>query len=48
VQKLIEGLHKFRSEVFDSEQPLFARLSKGQHPEALFRSEEHTSELQSR
>lgn len=36
MQKLIEGLHKFRCEVFDAEQPLFAHLSKGQHPEALF------------
>lgn len=36
MQKLIEGLHKFRSEVFHSKQDLFHRLSKGQHPEALF------------
>jgi carbonic anhydrase len=36
MQKLIEGLHKFRSEVFHSKQDLFHRLAKGQHPEALF------------
>lgn len=36
MQKLIEGLHKFRSEVFGSQQDLFQRLSKGQNPEALF------------
>lgn len=36
MQKLIEGLHKFRSEVFTTKQDLFQRLCKGQHPEALF------------
>jgi carbonic anhydrase len=36
MQKLIEGLHKFRSEVFHSNQDLFQHLCKGQHPEALF------------
>lgn len=36
MQKLIEGLHRFRSEVFHSKQDLFRRLAKGQHPDALF------------
>jgi carbonic anhydrase len=36
VQKLIQGLHRFQAEVFRSERDLFARLSKGQAPEALF------------
>lgn len=36
MQKLIEGLHKFRSEVFGAQQDLFQRLCKGQNPEALF------------
>lgn len=36
MQKLVEGLHKFQSEVFHSHQKLFEALSKGQHPETLF------------
>jgi carbonic anhydrase len=36
MQKLIEGLHKFQSEVFHSHQELFDSLSKGQKPETLF------------
>ena len=36
MQKLVDGLHKFRSEIFSSHQVLFSSLSKGQHPEALF------------
>jgi carbonic anhydrase len=36
MQKLIEGLHKFHSEVSHSHRDLFRSLSKGQHPEALF------------
>lgn len=36
MQKLITGLHHFRSKVFDSQKELFERLSHGQTPEALF------------
>ncbi len=36
MQKLINGLHKFRSEVFCSKEDLFLRLAKGQQPDALF------------
>lgn len=36
MQKLVEGLHKFRSEVFHTNQEHFHQLSKGQRPEALF------------
>ncbi len=36
MQKLIAGLHKFQSQVFDSQRALFERLAAGQNPEALF------------
>lgn len=36
MQKLVKGLHKFRSEVFGENEDLFRRLSKGQAPEAVF------------
>lgn len=36
MQKLVEGLHKFQSEVFAPQENLFSRLSKGQSPEVLF------------
>jgi len=36
MQKLVDGLHKFQSEVFHSHQELFEALSKGQKPEVLF------------
>lgn len=36
MQKLVEGLHKFQSEIFHSHQELFETLSKGQNPETLF------------
>jgi carbonic anhydrase len=36
MQKLVNGLHKFQSEVFHTHQELFAALSKGQEPETLF------------
>ncbi len=36
MQKLISGLHRFQSQVFDSQRSLFERLAKGQEPEALF------------
>jgi carbonic anhydrase len=36
MQKLVQGLHKFRSEIFQSHQDLYGALAKGQHPEALF------------
>lgn len=36
MQKLVEGLHKFQSEVFHTHQELFESLAKGQEPETLF------------
>jgi carbonic anhydrase len=36
MQKLVEGLHKFQSEVFHTHQELFTALAKGQEPETLF------------
>lgn len=36
MQKLIAGIHRFRSEVFASQRELFERLARGQEPEALF------------
>jgi carbonic anhydrase len=36
MQKLIEGLHRFQSEVFSSQRELFTRLSQGQSPEVMF------------
>lgn len=36
MQKLIEGLHRFQSEVFSTQRELFARLAHGQNPEVLF------------
>lgn len=36
MQKLVQGLHKFQSEIFHSHQELFEALSKGQRPETLF------------
>jgi carbonic anhydrase len=36
MQKLVEGLHKFQSEIFHTHQELFDTLSKGQEPETLF------------
>lgn len=36
MQKLVEGLHKFQSEVFRSQRDLFETLTRGQHPETLF------------
>jgi carbonic anhydrase len=36
MQKLIEGLHRFQSEVFSTQRELFARLAHGQSPEVLF------------
>jgi carbonic anhydrase len=36
MQKLIEGIHRFREEDFLPLQGLFERLSKGQNPETLF------------
>jgi carbonic anhydrase len=36
VQKLVDGLHKFKSEVFNSNQDLFKPLVDGQRPEVLF------------
>jgi carbonic anhydrase len=36
MQKLIEGLHRFQSEVFSPQRELFTRLSQGQSPEVMF------------
>jgi carbonic anhydrase len=36
MQKLIQGIHKFQNEVFDSKIELFKKLEKGQHPQVLF------------
>lgn len=36
MQRLIEGIHRFRSEVFASQRELFERLAGGQRPGALF------------
>lgn len=36
MQKLVNGIHKFQSEVFASQRSLFERLAKGQSPETLF------------
>lgn len=36
MHKLINGLHHFQSEIFQSHKDLFESLSKGQHPEVLF------------
>lgn len=36
MQKLLQGLNRFHSEVFDSQRELFERLSKGQAPDTLF------------
>lgn len=36
MQKLIQGLHQFQSNVFSSQRELFERLAHGQKPEALF------------
>jgi len=36
LRKLISGLHEYQHRVFESQKDLFARLSQGQAPEALF------------
>lgn len=36
MKKLVDGIHRFQSGVFGSQKELFARLAKGQDPEALF------------
>lgn len=36
MQKLVEGIHRFRNNFFSEQQRLFERLAKGQHPSALF------------
>jgi carbonic anhydrase len=36
MQKLIEGLHHFQTEVFGNQRELFERLAEGQSPETLF------------
>ena len=36
MQKLVEGIHQFQSDIFSSKQKLFEKLVEGQHPLALF------------
>jgi carbonic anhydrase len=36
MQKLVEGIHQFQANVFQSEPDFYARLAEGQSPEALF------------
>jgi len=36
MQKLIQGLHHFQSNIFSSQRELFERLAQGQSPDALF------------
>jgi len=36
MQKLIQGIHKFQNEVFNSKIDLFKELEKGQNPQVLF------------
>lgn len=36
MQKLVNGIHRFQSDIFRSQQELFERLTTGQRPEALF------------
>lgn len=36
MQKLVQGIHHFQNNVFRDKRDLFARLSKGQNPQALF------------
>jgi carbonic anhydrase len=35
MQAIIEGVHKFRTQIFPEKQPLFAALASGQQPSAL-------------
>ncbi|MBI2943249.1 MAG: carbonic anhydrase [Candidatus Wallbacteria bacterium] len=36
MQKLVQGIHRFQTEVFSSQKALFERLAKKQEPDALF------------
>lgn len=36
MQKLIQGIHHFRANLFRPQRELFERLADGQHPDALF------------
>lgn len=36
MQNLVDGIHRFQSEVFGSEKEFYAGLADGQYPEALF------------
>lgn len=36
MQKLVEGIHNFREQIFGTQRALFERLSQGQNPVALF------------
>jgi len=36
MEKIVQGIHQFQSDVFTSKQQLFEGLQQGQHPRALF------------
>jgi carbonic anhydrase len=36
MQKLVDGIHHFQSNIFSTQQELFSRLAKEQNPDALF------------
>lgn len=36
MQKLVQGIHQFRTNIFSSQRELFERLARGQSPDALF------------
>ena len=36
MQRLMEGIHHFKSEIFGSQRELFEQLAKGQSPQTLF------------
>ena len=36
MQKLVQGIHEFKSKIFSAKRQLFENLAKGQHPQALF------------
>lgn len=36
MQKLVQGIHQFQSEIFRPQRELFAQFVNGQHPQALF------------
>ena len=36
IERLMQGIHHFQTEIFDSQRELFERLARGQNPTALF------------